>query len=76
VLQVPEHRFTAARGADHGEVGCAPAAHGHPRWSSSPPAASGGPHAIAGGCLREAVTLWAAHAVAGLLAGLVTPWGP
>ena len=39
----------AAHGTDHGEAGCAPAAHGGPRWSRSPPAAHGGPHARAGG---------------------------
>jgi len=31
----------AARGEDHGEAGCAPAAHGGPQWSRSPPAACG-----------------------------------
>ena len=39
--------------------------------SRYPPAAQGG----AGGCLKEAMTLWRAQAGAGLLAGLVTPWG-
>jgi len=48
----------AARGADHGEAGCAPAAHGGPQGSRDPPAARGGPHARAWGCPEEAVTLW------------------
>ncbi|CAM9880338.1 unnamed protein product, partial [Bubo scandiacus] len=55
----------AAHGADPGEAGCAPAAHGGPRWSRSPSAARGGPHTGAGGCLKEAVTLWEVHAGAG-----------
>jgi len=59
--------------------------HGGPWWSRRPPAARGGPHARAGGCLKEAVTPRracpgrtcglmerGAHAGAGLLAGLVT----
>ena len=66
VLQAPEQRDSpAARGEDHGEAGCPPAAHGGPRWSRYPPAACGGPHAGAGGCPKEAVTLWKAHAGAG-----------
>lgn len=36
-------------GEDHGEAGCAPAAHG-PQWSRFPPAACGGLHARVGGC--------------------------
>jgi len=52
----------AAHDEDHGEACCPPAAHG-------------GPHTGAGGCLKEAVTPWGAGAGAGLLAGLVTPWG-
>ena len=28
VLQAPEQRFPAAHSEDHGEAGCAPAAHG------------------------------------------------
>ena len=35
------------------------------QWSRYPPAACGGPHAGAGGCPKEAVTLWKAHAGAG-----------
>ncbi|GAB0193217.1 epimerase family protein SDR39U1 [Grus japonensis] len=38
-----------------------------------PPAARGGPHARAGGCPKEAVTPWEAHAGAGFLAGPVDP---
>ena len=45
---------------DHGEAGCPPAACRSPRWSRSPPAACGGPHVGAGGCPKEAVTLWKA----------------
>ena len=46
VLQAPEQRDSpAARGEDHGEAGCPSAAHG-------------GPHAAAGGCPKEAATLW------------------
>jgi len=41
------------------------AAHGGPWWSRYPPAAHGGPHAGAGGCLKEAVTPWGARAGAG-----------
>jgi len=42
----------AACGEDHGEAGCSTAAHG-------------GPHAGAGGCPKETVTLWRAHTGAG-----------
>ena len=52
----------AARGEDHGEADCPPAAQGAPRGSRSLPAAQGGPHAGAGGCPKEAVTLWEARA--------------
>jgi len=55
----------AACGEDHGEAGCPHAAHGGPRWTRSPPAALGEPHAGAGGCLKEAVTLWRTCAGAG-----------
>jgi len=65
----------AAHDEDHGEAGCSPAVHGGPRWSRYPPVACGGPHAGAGGCLKEAVTPWRAHARTGLLAGLVTQRG-
>jgi len=65
VLQAPEQRFPAARGADHGEAGC-PCSHGGPRGSRSPSTAQGGPHARAGGCPKEAATLWGACAGAGL----------
>lgn len=61
-----------------------------PVGNRDPPAAHGGSHARAAGCPTEAVTPWeehngsgswqdpmerGAHAGAGLLAGLVTPWG-
>ena len=65
MLQVPEQRFTCSPWEDHGEAGCPPAAHGGPWWSRSPPAAREGPHTGAGGCLKEAVTPWEAHAGAG-----------
>ena len=65
----------SACGEDQGEAGCPPAAHGGPWWSRYPPAAPGGPHAGAGECPKEAVTPWRAHSGAGLLAGIVTPWG-
>ncbi|XP_027556456.1 suppression of tumorigenicity 5 protein isoform X3 [Neopelma chrysocephalum] len=39
--------------------------HGGPWGCRHPPAAHGGPHARAGGCPKEAVTLWEAHAGAG-----------
>jgi len=56
----------AARAEDHGEVACPLAVHGGPRWSRYPPAARGrGPHAGAGGCLKEAVTLGGARTGAG-----------
>jgi len=55
----------AARGEDHGESGCASAAHGGPWQSRYPPAARGRPHAGAGGCPTDAVTLWRAHTGAG-----------
>ena len=42
-----------------------PCTHGGPWWSRDPPAARGGPHAGAVGCLKEAVTLWEAHTGAG-----------
>ncbi|CAM9610745.1 unnamed protein product, partial [Bubo scandiacus] len=51
----------AARGAAHGEA-AVPCTHGGPWWSRDPPAARGGLHAGAGGCLKEAVSLWEAHA--------------
>jgi len=42
MLQVPEQRdSSAAHDEDHGEAGCAPAVHGGPRWSRSPPVAHG-----------------------------------
>jgi len=47
------------------EVLCPPAAHGDPWCSRSPPAAHGGHHARAGGCLKEAMTPWKARAGAG-----------
>ena len=66
----------AARGADHGEAGCAPAARGGPWWSRWMPK---------GGCDPMGTSRWSrllpgpveqeTHAGAGLLAGLVTPWG-
>ena len=39
-----------------------------------PPAACGGPHTGAGGCLKEAVTPWEAHTGAGSWQDLQTPW--
>jgi len=42
---------------------CSP--HGCPQQSRSPPAARGGPHAGAGGCPKEAVIPWGAHAGSG-----------
>jgi len=51
----------AARGEDQGEAGCSPAAHGGPWWSRYPPTARGRPHAAAGECPKEDVTLWGAH---------------
>jgi len=33
--------FIADRAEDHGEAGCAPAVHGGPWWSRSPPVAHG-----------------------------------
>ena len=80
----------AACGEDYGEAGCPPAAHGGPWCSRYPPAACRIPHTRAGGCLKEGVTPWwahttagfwkdlwthGAHTAAGLLAGLVIPWG-
>jgi len=64
----PRHQSTGspeAHGIDQDEAGSGPAAHGGPWWSRSPPAASGGPHAEAGGWLKEAVSPWGAHAGAG-----------
>ena len=55
----------AAHGEEHGEVGCAPAAHGGPWWSSYPPAARGGPYPRADGHPKEAVTPQRAHIGAG-----------
>ena len=63
---------SAAHGVDHGGAGCVPAAHGGPWWSGSPPAACGGPRAGVGGCPKEAVTLWEAHAGAGFCQDLWT----
>ena len=54
----------AACGQDHVEAGCAPAAHGGPWWSRSPPEAHGETHTGAGGCLKD-VTLWGARAGGG-----------
>ena len=65
LAQVLSDTHPAARGEDHGEAGCPPAAHGRPRWSRYPPAARGGPHAGAGGCPEDAVTPWEARAGAG-----------
>jgi len=66
VLQVPEQRSSpAAHDEDHGEAACSPAAHGGPWWSRYPPKTCGRPHARAGVCLKEAVTLWGALAGAG-----------
>jgi len=42
-----------------------PAVHEGPWWSRSPPAAQGGPHAGAGGYLKEAVNPWGVHAGGG-----------
>lgn len=53
---------------------CAPAAHGGPQWSRGPSAAHGGPHVGTCGCWKEAVTLWGAHAGAGLMAGIDPVW--
>jgi len=73
VLQVPDQKCSPpARDEDHGEAGCAPAAHGGPQWSRSPLTAPAGPHAGAGGCPQEAVTLWGHHAGAGSWQGLRT----
>jgi len=55
----------AARDKDHGEAGCPHAVHGSPQWSRSPPASRRRLHAIAGGCLKEAVTPWEDCARAG-----------
>jgi len=83
----------AARAEDHGEADCAPAVHGGPWWSRSPPVAHGRdptlvqvdvwrrlwPHGEP--VLEQAPAMTyatmerGAHAGAGLLAGLVTPWG-
>jgi len=46
-------------------AGYPPAAQGGPWWSRYPTAAHGGPHTGAGGCRKEAVTLWRAYAGAG-----------
>ncbi len=51
----PGQDSSATRGEDHGGAGCPPAAHGGPRRSRDSPAACGGPHARAGGGLKEAV---------------------
>jgi len=66
----------AAHDEDHGEAGCSPCS----PWRSTLEQISTcspwkGPHTRAGRCLKEAVTLWGAHAGAGLLAGPVTLWG-
>ena len=55
----------AVNGEDHGEAGCAPAAHGGPRWNRYSFAAYGGPHARAGGCRKAAVTPWRLHSGVG-----------
>ena len=65
---------SAARGEDHGEAGCPPAAHGGAWWSRYPPAAHGGPHARSGGCLKEAVTPWGILRWSRLPAGPADPW--
>ena len=51
------------------------AAHGGPRWSRYPSTCSPwkGPHAGAGGCLKEAVTPWGVCAGAGSWQDLQTP---
>jgi len=41
VLEMWEQPSLAARDEDHGEAGSAPAAHGGPQWSRSPPVAHG-----------------------------------
>jgi len=53
-----------------------PAVHGGPQWSRSPPAAQRGPHAGGGGCLKEVVTPWRAHAGAGCWQNLRPHGGP
>jgi len=76
VLQTPEQRFSpAAFDKDHGEAGCPSAVHRGPRWSRSPPVAHGRPHAGAGGCPKEVVTLWGARAGAGFWQDLWTHGG-
>jgi len=50
---------------DHGEAGCSSAAHGGPQRSRYPLADCGGPHVGAGGCPKQAVTLWRTHSGAG-----------
>lgn len=47
----------------------APSAQGGPWWSRDPPAACGGPHTGAGGCLKEAGTPWEAGSCQDLWTG-------
>ncbi|KAJ7421273.1 hypothetical protein BTVI_18859 [Pitangus sulphuratus] len=51
-----EQRSLLARGEDHGETGCFPAACGDPWWSRDPLITPGRPYIRASGCLNEAVT--------------------
>jgi len=67
----------AACDEDHGEAGCSAAVHGGPWWSRSPPVARGRDPTLEQGDARTFRPMErGAHAGAGLLAGLVTPWGP
>ena len=88
VLKTLEHRFPCSPWRRPWKAVLL-AAHGGPQWSRYPPDTCGRPHARAGGCPKESVTPWearswqdlwthgerGAHTGAGLLAGLVTPWG-
>ena len=77
MLKTLEQRaFPCNSDEDHGEAGCPPEAHGGPWWSRYPPVACEKDSKLEQSPARTCGPVErGARAGAGLLAGLVTPWG-